>query len=302
MLTLIFEIKSFTLKLIFKQIKLYYQLTKSSIVYLVLVTTAFGYYLAGNDSISISHFFWTLFSAGLVCAGVCGLNQVIEWKDDLKMKRTQNRPIPSGAISPYSGFLFSFSITLIGLLLMFHFIGPLMALGGVVTGLLYLAVYTPLKKITWLNTIVGAVPGSLPPVGGWLARTGEINLETWLIFLLLFFWQHPHFYIIAWICKDDYKLGGFKMLPNVTSTGKKTFTQLLVYSFLMVITSFFLVELEKLGIIYLLGTVLLGAWFLWQAIKVFKNRTTDLSKHFLKVTVLYLPLLFLIALLDVWIN
>ena len=211
------------MKSILNQIKPYYELTKSSIVYLVLVTTAFGYYLGGNAPVSVLHFFWTLFSTGLVCAGVCGLNQVIEWKDDLKMKRTQTRPIPRGAISPYSGFLFSFFLTLMGLLLMFYFIGPLMALGGVVTGLLYLTIYTPLKKITWLNTFVGAIPGSLPPVGGFLARTGEINLDAWLVFLLLFFWQHPHFYIIAWICKDDYALGGFKMLPNVTSTGKKHF-------------------------------------------------------------------------------
>ena len=130
----------------FKHIKPFYELTKSSIVYLVVITTAFGYYLGGGGSIEPLPFFWTLLSAGLVCAGVCGLNQVIEWKDDLKMKRTQSRPIPRGALTPWAGGIFSSFLTVLGLLMMYFFIAPFMALGGGVTGLLYLAVYTPLKK------------------------------------------------------------------------------------------------------------------------------------------------------------
>ena len=232
----------------FKRLKPFYELTKSSIVYLVLITTAFGYYLGEASRVISGHFFWTLFSTGLVCAGVCGLNQVIEWKDDLKMTRTKNRPIPRGDLTPPAGFFFSFLLAMLGLGLMYFLIAPLLALGGLVTAVLYLAIYTPLKKITYLNTLVGAVPGSLPPMGGWLAATGEIGLGGWLLFLLLFCWQHPHFYVIAWMCKEDYLAGGFKMLPSRKAGGRGTFAQIIIFSFLLVGASLLLARIESLGL------------------------------------------------------
>lgn len=281
----------------FKRFKPFYELTKSSIVYLVLVTTAFGYYLGSGEVISY-HFFWTLFSTALVCGGVCGLNQVIEWKDDIKMERTKIRPIPRGAISPKAGLFFSASLTITGLVIMFFLIAPLLAFGGLVTGVLYLFIYTPLKKITWLNTMVGAIPGSLPPMGGWLAAAGEIELGAWLLFLLLFFWQHPHFYIIAWMCQKDYLAGGFKMLPSVKPVQGYTFVQILVFSVLLVVASLMLIKIESLNTIYLVGAILLGFWFLAETLKIYRDRSTPSAKRFLRITVFYLPILFGFALLD----
>lgn len=281
-------------------LKPYYELIKSSIVYLVVVTTAFGYYLSEGKINDYVNFGLTLISALLVCAGVCALNQVIEWRDDLKMERTKNRPIPRGAISPLLGYIFSFLLIFTGLYIMYFYISPLMALGGGVTSALYILVYTPLKKVTWLNTFIGAIPGALPPLGGWLAATGEITWGGLLLFLVLFLWQHPHFFIIAWLCKDDYVRGGFKMISNRELSGDGTFRQIIIYSLLLIISSLLLAGIDQLNWIYLSGALILGLWFLWQSIQVFQDRSIPSAKRFLKTTVFYLPGLFIVALVDMW--
>ena len=283
------------------QLSFFYQLIKSRIVYLVLVTTAAGFYLGYENQATIfnwKRFLLTLLAAGLSCAGVCALNQVIEWKKDLKMKRTAERPIPSGKISPFAGGVFSLGLTFAGCFIMYVEIDWFMALGAAVTGFLYLAVYTPLKKVTWLNTVVGAIPGALPPVGGWYAVSGNLELPAWSLFLILFIWQHPHFYIIAWRFREDYALGDFKMLPVVERSGKQTFFQIRLFSLLLLPASMVPIGMGLVGKGYLSISLLLNAWFIYNAFRMSKIKTEAMSIRFLKVTVFYLPLLLLGMLAD----
>ena len=226
------------------------------------------------------------------------MNQVMEWRADLQMRRTRLRPIPRGDLSPAEGWIFGGILVAIGLLIMYGKISSLMALGAAVTGFLYLAIYTPLKKITWLNTLIGAIPGALPPVGGWLAATGQLDFQAWILFALLFFWQQPHFYIIAWIYQSDYERSPFEMLPSVKSIQGSTFFQMGIYSIFTVATSILLYKWTSVQLPYLIGATLVGAWFLFETYCIWHTRTHKQARRFLKATVFYLPLLFTAFLLD----
>jgi protoheme IX farnesyltransferase len=200
----------------------YFELTKPNITFLILISTALGYYLGANGIDIWSRFMITLIGTGLVSSGAGALNHFAEHETDLLMNRTQSRPIPTGFISSKNALNFGIGITLLGVSILFIFINDLTAILAIITTLLYLFIYTPLKKITWLNTSVGAIPGAIPPLGGWVAATGVLAPEAWILFAIMFFWQHPHFYAIAFMCKDDYERANFKMLPVLEVDGKRT--------------------------------------------------------------------------------
>ena len=215
----------------------YIELTKPSITFLILVSTALGYYLGGDGITDYKQFLITLIGSCLVSSGAGALNHFAEMESDQMMDRTKYRPLPGGMISPESAMAFGIGLTLIGTGLLYIFINQLTSILALVTALLYLFIYTPLKKLTWLNTSIGAIPGSIPPMGGWVAATGKLDAEAWILFAILFFWQHPHFYAIALMFREDYKKADLKMLPVLELDGKRTNRQTVSYTHLTLPTS-----------------------------------------------------------------
>ncbi len=290
--------------MIFNRIKLYYSLLKMKITFTVVFTSFVGFYIA-SSVYGEKHpliFFINLFATGLVCGGACVLNHVIEYKSDQEMKRTKNRPIASGQVSLIEGWLLGLALISGGLFLMISYFPIGLAIGSLLTCVLYLAVYTPLKKVTWLNTSVGAIPGALPVLGGWYAVSGKIEVPSLLLFFILFFWQHPHFYAIAWLCRKDYEEAGYKMITEKDELGKRTFSHSLGHALLLFLFSlilFFDPKLsEKLTVIYLFGAIIIGSWFVIETYMAYKKRTLTSCRRLLTSSIFYLPLFFLVVLLN----
>lgn len=280
------------------QIKSYFELTKPRIIHLVLVTTALGYYL-GDGKISLSlTLLWTLLGTTLCCAGSAALNQYLERDFDALMKRTANRPLPSKAIPPQNALAFGVILVLMGTASLVLTVNLLTGFMAILTAFLYVVVYTPLKRVSWINTGIGAIPGALPTVGGWTAATGELSIGAWLLFLILFVWQHPHFYAIAWMYKDDYAKGGFKMLPVVEPDGKRTFRQILAFSALLIPVSIFPTLFGISGYFYLTGALLLGSFMLWSGYMVWKTHEVSDARKVLRMSIFYLPILLLLVVVD----
>jgi protoheme IX farnesyltransferase len=214
------------------------------------------------------------------------------------MARTRTRPIPLGIVAPNEALIFGLALSLVGVLLLACLVNPLSGFLSLLTVFLYVLVYTPLKRISWWNTVVGAIPGALPPMGGWASATNELDAGAWILFLILFVWQHPHFYAIAWMYKEDYAKGGFKMLPVVHPDGIRTFRQTLGFSILMIPVSLLPYCYGIAGEVYAVGVTLLGVWMLMSSIKVWRSHTVADARALLKVSVIYLPLFFALLLCD----
>ena len=187
------------------QFSAFVELTKPRITFLILVSTALGYYLGNQNEMDINLFALTMIGTFLLSGGAGTINHFVEKDLDKLMDRTQARPIPAGIISSKNALIFGLCLSIIGLIILIIFVNQLTAALGLITVLLYIFVYTPLKKITWLNTTIGAIPGAMPALGGWAASANELNPNAWILFSILFLWQHPHFYAIALMCKEDYK-------------------------------------------------------------------------------------------------
>jgi protoheme IX farnesyltransferase len=276
-----------------------FKLTKPEIVYLVLITVGTGYFLgSAGQVLSGFHLFAALVGSTLCCAGVCALNQVIEWRRDLRMPRTAKRPIPSGSISPFWAGVWGGLLWSAGLGLLSHGVGMMMAVGAFLTGILYLLVYIPLKSVSKWNTTIGAIPGALPILGGWYAATGSTSLIGWTLFAMLFFWQHSHFYAIAWMYRDDYQVGGFKMLPLGDALGNATFFWIAVSNIGLLLSCFALGPLLKLGVPYYSGIVALHVWFFWIHHRAGQGRSTADARTILKATGIYLQVILIVVVVD----
>jgi heme o synthase len=214
--------------------KAYCELTKPRIMSLVLVTASIGYFLGGQGIRSYLQLLLMLTGTAFCCGGAGVLNHYLERDADLRMKRTRGRPLPAGIVAPADALAFGIVLVILGTVLLVWKVNLLTGFLALLTAFLYALVYTPLKRVTWLNTFVGAIPGAIPPMGGWAAATGGLEVGAWILFLILFVWQHPHFYSIAWMYKEDYERGGFKMLPVVEPDGKSTFRQIVIYSVLLI--------------------------------------------------------------------
>ena len=208
----------------------YCELAKSRILVLILVVTAIGYFLGARGQIDSELLVVLLLGTALTCGGSAVLNQYIERDTDRLMERTRRRPLPRGSVSPASALAYGITLVLCGVVSLSVGVSMLTGFLALLTAFLYVLVYTPLKRVTWWNTFVGAIPGALPPLGGWAAATGSLELGAWVLFLILFVWQHPHFYSIAWLHREDYRRGGLQMLSVVDSDGTRTFRQILLYS------------------------------------------------------------------------
>jgi protoheme IX farnesyltransferase len=277
----------------------YLELTKPRILSLVLVTTALGFFLGGRGLASLHLFLYTLLGTACVAGGSAVLNHYLERDVDRYMERTRNRPLPAGIIKPSSAMSYGLCLVLGGVAILLLTANLLTAFLALLSAFLYVVVYTPMKRLTWLNTSFGAIPGALPPMGGWAAATGSIDLGAWALFLILFAWQHPHFYAIAWIFREDYQRGGFKMLPVVEPEGRRTCRHIIAFSVLLIGVSALPALLGISGKLYLCGAVLLGLGMLGAGISLTLSRSELHARRLLRASVAYLPLLFLLCALDV---
>jgi len=276
----------------------YIELMKLNILSLVLVSTVLGYYLGGNGIDSFQRLMITLIGTALTAGGAGALNHYLEREADRLMDRTKNRPIPAGIIQPGNALMFGIILVLAGTVILVKEINLLTGFLSILTSFLYVLVYTPLKKITWLNTSIGSIPGAIPPMGGWVAATGELEAGAWILFAIMFFWQHPHFYAIAWMCKDDYVKADFKMLPVLEPDGKRMIRQIFWHLTLLVPASILLYIEGNSGLIYAIGVILLTGIFMLSAVPMAKNRSNKSARLLLKSSVFYLPMLLLLIIID----
>ena len=276
----------------------FFELTKPRITFLILVSTALGFYLGSQGKINSNQFAFTIIGTFLLAGGAGAINHFVEKDLDKLMDRTQSRPIPAGIISGKNALFFGVSITIIGFIILAALVNHLTAILGLITVLLYIFIYTPLKKITWLNTTIGAIPGAMPALGGWAASANALDPNAWILFSILFLWQHPHFYAIALMCKEDYKKAGFQMLPVVEKESNRTNRQILWHAFLLIPVSLFFVVTGILGEIYFWGASALGFGYLISGIPLLRDSTFDNAKLLLKTSVIYLPALLIVIFID----
>jgi protoheme IX farnesyltransferase len=239
-----------------------------------------------------------LFGTALVASGASALNQLLEREYDAKMKRTADRPLPSGRMQPVTVMLFGGICSLAGTIYLALLVNPLTSVLGAVSLVSYLFIYTPLKRITWLNTAVGAVPGALPPLMGWAAARGELTGGGWGLFAILAFWQIPHFFAIAWIYKEEYAKAGFQMLPAVDPDGSRTAQQSVSHTLGLLPVSLCPFLFHLAGPVYLVGAILLGSAYLWYAIQFAKRLDIPSAKKLFFTSIIYLPLLLIVLVAD----
>lgn len=276
----------------------YLELSKPRILSLVLVSTVIGFVMGSVSQISFIQLGWTLLGTGLTAAGAGALNHYLERNYDLLMVRTKNRPIPAGLVTPNEALLFGIIFVLFGSVILVDKINALTGFLSLLTAFLYILVYTPLKRLTWLNTSIGSIPGALPPLGGWAAATGSLDSGAWILFAILYLWQHPHFYAIAWMCRDDYGKAGFKMLPVVEPDGKRTMRQVFWHLFLLIPISVLPYISGMMGGVYAIGVLALAFGFLASAVPLARSLTDSAALLLLKASVYYLPALLMLMIID----
>ncbi len=267
-------------------------LTKPRLTLLVVATATAGYYLGARDGLNIALLVNTVAGTALVAAGAAVFNQVIERDTDALMRRTRRRPLPTGRIQPLAAWRFAFVLSIAGLAALAVGANLLAAVVALTTLLSYVAVYTPLKRRTSLATLVGGIPGALPPLIGWAAATGTTSLGGWVLVAIVFLWQMPHFLAIAWMCRDDYRNAGLPMLPVIEPDGRSTAAQVLLYSATLVPVSLAPTLVSVAGRIYFAGALVLGLAFLALGIRFARNRAGNRARALFFGSIGYLPLLF----------
>jgi protoheme IX farnesyltransferase len=276
----------------------YAELFKARLTLLVLLTTLVGFYLGSTGSFDYWLMVHTIVGTALMASGASALNQLWERKYDARMRRTQDRPLPSGRLQPNTVLVLGCALSLLGLLYLAVCANLLTSLIGASSLFAYLFLYTPLKRITWLNTAVGAVPGGLPPLMGWTAARGHLGAEGWALFGILALWQIPHFMAIAWIYRDEYAKAGFQMLPVIDPDGQRTGRQAVTHAWALLLVSLWPFVLRIVGPIYLSGALLLGFGFLWCAVQFSRQLNLSRARQLFYASILYLPLLLALMVLD----
>ena len=274
------------------------ELFKMRLTALVLLTTLVGFYLGSRAPVSWVLMFNTLFGTAMLASGAAALNQLFERDHDAKMRRTQDRPLPSGRLTADAVMMIGSACGILGLVYLALTVNLITAALGALTIGSYLFVYTPLKRITTLNTVIGAIPGALPPLMGWTAARGEISAEGWSLFAVLCFWQLPHFLAIAWMYRDQYAKAGFVMLPVVDPTGERTGRQALSHTLGLLPVSLFPFLFKMVGPVYLVGAVVLGLAFLWCAYQFSRQLTLQRARMLFFASIIYLPSLLTLMVLD----
>jgi protoheme IX farnesyltransferase len=293
----------------------YIELTKPRITWLILMSTGVGYFfglppVAGNavgraanwlaflKSIPLLSLLHTIIGTALIASGTAALNQWYEREADRKMRRTAGRPLPAGRLPAGRALAFGILLSAAGFLELWLGVNLLSGLIGAFTLASYLFLYTPMKQRTWWSTTVGAFPGAMPPMIGYAAAAGAITRESWVLFAILFLWQFPHFYSIAWMYKEDYARAGILMLPVVEPDGRSTARQIVLYGLALIPVSLIPSMLGMSGRVYLAGALLLGLWFLYSGVRVALERSLVRARSVLITSVIYLPLIYGLMLLD----
>jgi heme o synthase len=285
----------------------YIELTKPRITWLILMSTGIGYFFglrgAANwldflRNINLLSLLNTVLGTGLIASGTAALNQWYERDADRKMRRTANRPLPSGKLTSGRALAFGIALSIAGFVELWLGVNLLCALVGLFTLASYLFLYTPMKQRTWWSTTVGAIPGAMPPIIGFAAASGTVTADGWILGAILFLWQFPHFYSIAWMYKDDYARAGIQMLPVVEPDGRSTARQIVLYGIALIPVSLVPTMLGMSGRLYLIGALLLGLWFLYSGVRVAVERSLTRARNVLITSVLYLPLIYGLMLID----
>ena len=277
------------------------ELTKPRLNTMVLVTTALGFCLAarsGAGEADWARMIHAVLGTFLAAAGAAALNMLIERDADALMQRTQDRPIPSGRVTTREALVFGVSLCVCGLTYLIVAVNALTCLLGAITIVTYLFVYTPLKRRTPLCTVVGAVPGAIPPMMGWSAANGTLDAGAWALFAILFCWQLPHFFAIGWLYRDDYARGGFPMLPVLDATGSRTSWHIAGWTVALIGASLMPVVFGVSAFLYAAGAVLLGVGFMACGIHLVIKRTASAARQLFLASLAYLPLLLSLMLFD----
>ena len=272
------------------------ELTKVRIGFLVLTTTIIGFYLGSQGKIDIELLLFTVVGTLLSSTGSSVMNNVIESESDKLMNRTKNRVLPTEKISLNFAKFLGISFMILGLSILYLKVNLLTCMLSMLTIILYLFLYTPLKRKSWLNTSVGAIPGAIPPLGGWTAATNSIEWGGIALFLILFFWQHPHFYSIAYMYKDDYKNAGLQMLPVIDNGVKRTVMHIFLHALILIPISTLPFFLGFSGRVYFVGAYMLSNIYMLLCLPFILEQTVDNARLIFKISIYYFPLLlFLIA-------
>ena len=284
-----------------KNIQSYWELTKPDIMFLVLISTFLGYFLGvqfiggnifGNPFVLIH----LMIGAILSSSGVAILNEYIEKDQDAKMNRTCKRPLPSGRISPNRALFFGIVVSVVGVLELALLVNLYSGILSFFTIVIYLFVYTPIKQKSPWNTLIGAVPGAIPPVGGWLAATGNITNQALVVFCILFFWQIPHFFSIAWLYKTDYKKAGFKMFMSDTNDQFRSNILMVGFCILTMVfsLSLFPPPIASMTLIGISATIMMGLLYVFAALKMAMKHCEKNARRLLFVSIIYIPAILII--------
>ncbi len=279
----------------------YWDLTKPEISFLVTISALAGFLLGSPETVEGWLLGFTLVGTALSAGGGGVLNHYLERHYDARMRRTANRPLPAGRIRPGGALFFGIVLTLAGVATMVFLVNLLTAVLAALTVLLYLFVYTPLKRRTKYNTLIGTIPGALPALGGFAAATGTLSLGGWTLFAILALWQMPHFLSLAWMYRKDYARAGYAMLPVLEPDGHSTARQTLLYTMILAAASTLPTVAGATGWVYLAGALVLSLWFLAPAYAFYRARTTPTARRVLMASILYIPLLVVLIFVDRWV-
>ena len=276
----------------------YLELTKPRITFLIVLTAAAGFALASPGHVDYRAMLTAMVGIALLSSGIATLNQYMEKDLDALMRRTANRPLPTGKLLSWEALAFGVGLTVLAEIYLVVLVNPLSAVLGLTVIAGYLFGYTPLKTRTSLSTFVGAFPGAVPPLIGWASARGTIGVEAWVLFAILFLWQFPHFLAIAWMYREDYARAGILMLPVVEPDGRVTGQQIVLYTVMLLPVSLLPTFLGTAGKIYFAGALILGLAFLYFSLRAAFTKSRQAARQLLLASVIYLPLLFILMVLD----
>ncbi len=281
-----------------ERVAAYIELTKPRITFLIVLTAAAGFALASTARVDYPAMLTAMVGIALLSSGIATLNQYMEKDLDALMRRTANRPLPTGKLLPWEALAFGVGLTVLAEVYLAVLVNPLSAVIGLTVISGYLFGYTPLKTRTSLSTFVGAFPGAVPPLIGWASARGSIGVEAWVLFAILFLWQFPHFLAIAWMYREDYTRAGILMLPVVEPDGRVTGQQIVLYTVMLLPVSLLPTLLGTAGKIYFVGAIIFGLAFLYFSVRAAFSKSRQAARQLLLASVIYLPLLFILMVLD----
>jgi protoheme IX farnesyltransferase len=281
-----------------ERVAAFVELTKPRIAFMLVLTAAAGFYVGNRGTFDLVLFANAMIGILLLAFGVATLNQWLERRTDVLMERTATRPLPTGKVTPTEALVFGSVLCFSAEVYLYFLVNPLTALLGVSVIIGYVLLYTPLKTRTSASTAIGAIPGAMPPLMGWTSSANEVSIGAWALFAFLFLWQFPHFFAIASMYKEQYAKAGILMLPVIDQTGRLTARQIVLFSIMMAVISLAPFFLGFAGWSFLVAATVLGIWFLVESIRTARAKTPEMSRRLLLVSVLYLPIMFAILVID----